>query len=415
MTKAQFKKRIAMIKAFFKDKKNRKHKTVILILLLTLILSGFIYGENSIFVKFTIHNAALQFIWVNLPTALTTYFILTGASYLNKLLFYVMNKIFNHNTRSETILKMLYSFAKYAIAIVAILYCLTLWGVDSGTLLASAGGLALVVGLGAQALISDILAGIFIVFEGEFNVGDIVVIDGWRGKVLSIGIRSTKFRDIYGDIKTINNAQITTVVNKTKELSMADVVIGINYSESLERVEEIIKKEIDGMNERVHEAQEDIKYLGVQDLNASSVDLLFITYCKEEHILAVKRKMRRELKLIFDHYQIEIPYQHITIEQQRDKDKIVKAEVTEQYYKNKVQEDEDEVDYENLLFNKAVPEKETMLNKGAISSIINTLKDGNNTDEEIVVVAAVCYRQAGQNNYRLKKKREAKRKKIYRR
>ncbi|MFI3251943.1 MAG: mechanosensitive ion channel [bacterium] len=228
--KSKMKSKIRHAFDFAKEKKNRKHTILVIALVLTFIFSGYIYGVDSIFIKplpFT--NSVLQAIWNKLPTALTTYFIMSSLSYINKAVYYLLHKVFNHTARSETILKMLFSFIKYGVAIVAILYILTLWGVDADTLLTSAGGLALVVGLGAQALISDVLAGVFIVFEGEFNVGDIVVIDGWRGKVLSIGIRSTKFRDIYGDIKTINNSQITTVVNKTKELSMADVVVGINY------------------------------------------------------------------------------------------------------------------------------------------------------------------------------------------
>ncbi len=346
---------------FINDKKNLKHTILICIGTITIILSGFIYGEHSVFNNsLPFKNALIQFIYSNIPTALTTYFIICSAGYINMIVHHLLHKVFNHNSRSETILKMLYSFVKYGIAIIMILICLTIWGVDSGALLASAGGLALVIGLGAQSLISDILAGVFIVFEGEFNVGDIVVIDGWRGKVISIGIRSTKFKDIYGDIKTINNSQITTVVNKTKELSMADVVVGINYSESLEKVEAIIRKEIDSMNDKIPEAEEDIKYLGVQDLNASSVDLLFITYCKEENILAAKRKMRREIKLIFDRYNIEIPYQHVTVEMKTEVEKAVIKDVEAEYYNAKVNED-----FENLLFNKETPIKESVINKEA--------------------------------------------------
>lgn len=341
---------------FFKTHKNAKHVVLGIIGGLTILLSGFIYGDDSVFLhKLPIKNAVLQFIYSNIPTVLTTYFILCATSYINHAIHFSLDKLFKQNQRSETILKMLYSFTKYGLAILAIILILTIWGVDSGALLASAGGLALVVGLGAQSLIADVLAGVFIVFEGEFNVGDIVIIDGYRGKVLSIGIRSTKIRDIYGDIKTINNAQITTVINKTKELSMADVVVGINYGESIEKVEAIFRKEIKHIKAKIPEAKEEIAYLGVQDLSASSVDLLFITYCQEEHVMAVKRKMRRELKIIFDNYNIEIPYQHITIENNPEGFKsAIDFEDTEGNI-------EDTQDFENLLFNKQIPEKETMI------------------------------------------------------
>ena len=84
-----------------------------------------------------------------------------------------------------------------------------------------AGVLALIIGLGSQSLVADILAGIFIVFEGEFQVGDIVIIDGWRGEVKEIGIRTTKLVDVGGNIKIVNNSEIKTIINQTQELSLA--------------------------------------------------------------------------------------------------------------------------------------------------------------------------------------------------
>ncbi len=370
---------------FFKTHKNAKHVILGIVIFLTIIFSGFIYGNDNVFNnQLPIRNAVLQYLYSSIPNILTSYFILNGVGYLNYGLHYALTKAFNQNQRSETILKMLHSFTKYGLAILAILLILTVWGVNSAALITSAGGLALVVGLGAQSLISDVLAGIFIVFEGEFNVGDIVIIDNYRGKVLSIGIRTTKIRDIYGDIKTINNAQITTVINKTKELSMADVVVGINYGESLEKVEKIFKKEVKFIKDKIPETEEEVVYLGVQDLNASSVDLLFITYCKEEHVLAVKRKMRRELKLIFDRYNIEIPYQHITLEPRENG-----------FESNVIVDDEDDdnldqdMDFENLLFNKAIPDKKSVIQKQEKQIVeeeeLSNINKSSNIDEVIVL------------------------------
>ncbi|MBQ1878172.1 MAG: mechanosensitive ion channel, partial [Erysipelotrichaceae bacterium] len=94
--------------------------------------------------------------------------------------------------RGETVGHLLLSVFKYGGAIWALFYCLYLFGADSANLLASAGILSLVIGLGSQSLIKDVLAGIFIVFEGEFRVGDIVSIGGFRGTVTDIGLRTTK-------------------------------------------------------------------------------------------------------------------------------------------------------------------------------------------------------------------------------
>ena len=113
-------------------------------------------------------------------------------------------------------------------------------GVDTTAILAGIGILGLIVGLGAQPLIADIIAGLFIVFENVFEVGDIIVVDGFRGTVDDIGIRTTKIEDVGGNIKVINNADIKTLVNMTQALSVANCEMSIEYGESLERVEAIL-------------------------------------------------------------------------------------------------------------------------------------------------------------------------------
>ncbi|MBR0138599.1 MAG: mechanosensitive ion channel, partial [Erysipelotrichaceae bacterium] len=107
-------------------------------------------------------------------------------------------------TRGETVGHLLLSIIKYGGTIGSIFYCLYLLGIDSANLLASAGIISLVIGLGAQSLIKDIIAGIFIVFEGEFRVGDIVTINGFRGTVSDIGLRTTKIVG-EGNVKIFNN------------------------------------------------------------------------------------------------------------------------------------------------------------------------------------------------------------------
>ena len=93
----------------------------------------------------------------------------------------------------------------------------------------------LVIGLGAQSLVADILAGMFIIFEGEFQVGDIVTVGDWRGTVVEIGIRTTKIQDGGQNIKIISNKDVCGVINMTRDYSYAWVDLGIEYGESLER------------------------------------------------------------------------------------------------------------------------------------------------------------------------------------
>lgn len=220
---------------------------------------------------------------------------------------------FAKNNRSLTIVKLLESFVRWVIAIVCVFVVLNAWGVDTATLVASAGILTLVVGLGAQSLVADIVAGIFMVFEGEFQIGDIVIVNGWRGTVSQIGIRTTKLVDASGNVNIVNNSEITTIVNQTKDVSLAKCVIGIEYSESLPRVEVLIRDNLETIKANIPSIIEGPYYKGVEALNASSVDLLLVATCKEEDIYQVQRDLNREFKLLFDKHNVNIPFPQIVI------------------------------------------------------------------------------------------------------
>ena len=149
--------------------------------------------------------------------------------------------------RGRSLASLLSSFAKYLGAIVLIFAALGTLGVDTAVLLASAGILSLVVGLGAQPLIEDIFAGIFIVFEKTFEIGDIIVVDGFRGTVKEMGIRTTKIEDAGGDVKVVNNSDIRTLINMTSKLSTAVCDVSIGYAEDIEKVEKVLaEKKLDG-------------------------------------------------------------------------------------------------------------------------------------------------------------------------
>ena len=290
----------------------------VLILLATVAIyffSSYIFGEDSIFNSAPTDNVTLNTLWQTLPKILKTVQIITLTIIIQKVVRFIASKSLAKTKRGITIAKLFDSFIKYLIAIIAILLILGAWGVDTETLIASAGILGLVIGLGAQSLIADIIAGVFIVFEGSYEVGDIVVIDGWRGTVSEIGIRTTKLVDAGGNIKVINNSNVVTVINQTKELSLATCTIRIEYGENLERVEAIINENLANINKKIPTIVDGLCYKGVTALNTSSVDLLFIANCKEEDIYQTQRDINRELKLLFDKNNINIPVTQITVNQ----------------------------------------------------------------------------------------------------
>lgn len=217
------------------------------------------------------------------------------------------------NARMATICRLLRSIVRYFAVLVGVFSCLNLFGVDTSTLLASAGILSLVIGLGSQKLIGDILAGLFIIFEGEFRVGDIITIGDWRGTVSEIGVRTTKVEDSGGNVKIFANSAVSGVVNMTQRLSLAPVDVGINYDESLERVEEILARELPRIKDRVPGVLMGPDYKGVQSMDESCVTLRITARCKEDDRVKVIRSLNRELLLMFKKYSIEIPYNQLVL------------------------------------------------------------------------------------------------------
>lgn len=279
--------------------------------ILSFIFADKITGENSIF-KPT-DNSFLKFLFRVVPALIESVQIIILSVIAYHIVKWIASILVSKSNKGVTVIKLLSNFLKYVVGIVAILLILSAWGVDTTTLIAGAGVLSLVIGLGAQSLVSDIIAGIFIVFEGAYKIGDIVVIDGWRGTVQEIGIRSTKIKDAGGNVKIINNSAISSVINQTQDLSLAKCTVGIEYGEDLQRVEKVIKENLEHIGENIPEIIDVPMYKGVSCLNASSVDLLLLAYCKEEDIYGVQRALNREIKLLFDANDINIPFMQVVV------------------------------------------------------------------------------------------------------
>lgn len=217
--------------------------------------------------------------------------------------------------RGETVCRLVGSFIKYATIVGMLYYCLALVGVDTTTLLASAGILSIAISFGAKELVSDILSGLFIIFEGEFRVGDIIMVGDWRGTVVEIGVRTTKIEDGSKNIKVIRNSNVSDVINMTKESSYASCDVGIEYGESLERVENILSQELPFIRKRLPAIQDGPFYKGVVSLGDNSVNIRIVVQCNEADRIQLERDLNREMKLLFDKYDISIPYPQVVLNQ----------------------------------------------------------------------------------------------------
>ena len=238
---------------------------------------------------------------------------------VNAIIQFVLNVIKVKTRKGNTVKSLAASLVKYIITIYAIIYGLTILGFNVGAVIASLGVLGLVIGFGAQSLIEDIITGLFIVLEGNLQVGDIVAVDEWRGTVTNIGIRTTTVMDTGNNCRIINNSDIRNLVNLSSISSKAIILAPIAYDTDLIKAEETVRTLCD----KLPEMYPDIfkiapKYMGVENLGASSVDLKIAADIDEADIFIAKRLLNREVFLAFGKAGIEIPFNQQVIHMAKD-------------------------------------------------------------------------------------------------
>ncbi|MCL2587011.1 MAG: mechanosensitive ion channel family protein [Firmicutes bacterium] len=218
------------------------------------------------------------------------------------------------SNRRKTILALVYSFIKYTGIIIMFFALLALVMEDVGTLLAGAGVLVIIIGFGMQSMLADIIAGLFIIFENTFEVGDIVTFDNFRGEVVYIGIRTTKFKGIDGNIHVVNNSEMRRLVNMTQDNSVAICDVTIEYSENLEKIEKLIENHLPTLPAKLEQIVEQPAYIGPAEFNDRGITLRIIAKCHESNRMMLTRALNREMKILFDKHKITFAVPHIKID-----------------------------------------------------------------------------------------------------
>ncbi len=184
-------------------------------------------------------------------------------------------------------------------------------GVNIAPIIASAGIIGIALGFGAQSLVKDFLSGVFMIFEDQYGVGDVVDLGEAIGTVEAVTLRITRLRDINGTVWYVPNGEIVRVGNMSQNWSRAVIDVSVGYGEDLTRVKRILA-------DIAHDLWEDEEYreviieepevTGVEMLAADSVNLRVMLKTLPLEQWAVGREMRQRIKARFDHEGIEIPF-----------------------------------------------------------------------------------------------------------
>lgn len=213
--------------------------------------------------------------------------------------------------RKVTVISLIKNIIKYVIAIIVIILILGLYGVNTTSIIASLGAASVIIGLAFQDIIKDFLAGIFLIFDNAYAVGDVVSINGFKGEVISLGLKTTKIKSYTGEVMILSNSSFTEVINYNLNNSKILIYVPVSYDTSIEKLEKAlteVKKEI--------EKEKDVcsmELLGIDDFADSSMKYGVVIDCLPLTHYGAKRQALRLIKMVFDREGIVIPYNQLDV------------------------------------------------------------------------------------------------------
>lgn len=221
--------------------------------------------------------------------------------------------------RVDTIRTLVVSIEKYVVIFVAVVIILSIFGVNVTSMVAGLGIMTAIVGLAFQDLAKDVIAGISLATENQFDVGDNVEIHGFRGNVISLGLKTTKIMSYKGNIKCIANRDITEVTNFSDKDGLAEVNVGVAYkhkSEEVEKAFDIVRENLAKntmQNPALENSLGEMVVNGITDFGDSAIMWRVSMPCKANTAIGIERAMRREIKSVFDEQGIEIPFPQVVV------------------------------------------------------------------------------------------------------
>jgi small conductance mechanosensitive channel len=185
---------------------------------------------------------------------------------------------------------------------------LPLFGVDMKPILASAGIVGLAIGFGSQTLVKDVINGFFILFENQYDIGDVVKLAGVSGTVEAMTLRRTLLRDGDGTLHNVPNSEIKVVSNLTRDWAQIALHIVTDYNENSDRVIKLLQDVAAEVynDPEYHEsigAQPEVP--GIERVTGTEVEYLMLVKVKPGQQYRVSRHLRRRIKECFEQYGIK--------------------------------------------------------------------------------------------------------------
>lgn len=212
--------------------------------------------------------------------------------------------------RVSTLGSLLNSIVTFVVWLVAVLTVMAILGLPLGPVLASAGVGGVALGFGAQSLVRDFLSGVFMIFEDQYGVGDVIDVGPVTGTVEEVGLRVTRIRDGDGVVWYVRNGEIIRVANHSQGWSTATVDTTVGYTENTERVIAVIEAAAQPVATDPIWADrllEEPRTVGVESIAGTSQTIRTVARCAPNEHAAVQRELRRRIKDALDAAGVEPP------------------------------------------------------------------------------------------------------------
>lgn len=219
--------------------------------------------------------------------------------------------------RSDTLVRIVKGITAVVLGLIALFLSLQQADINVTAALAGLGVVGVAVGFGAQYLIRDLIAGFFVLFENQYNVGDVIKVGDIGGIVEAISLRRTTLRNLDGARHVIPNGEIRMVSNLTQEWSRVNLDIRVAYKEDLDRVMALMRKTWEEMkadpNWGPMMISQTPSFLRVDEFADSGIVIKIVGETQPIKQWDVTAEYRRRIKGVFDEHGVEIPWPHTKV------------------------------------------------------------------------------------------------------
>lgn len=297
--------------------KNIKKRTIIITLILLLVIIStnpglipFLPTNIKVKVLTSLNNLfgdvtqISQVIMINWITVFQLIIMILTVVVIRDIIDAILTHIKPNKKRWKTLVGLYINVSKYLFTIVAIIWALNIVGISSGTIFAGVSIITMVVSFSADSLISDIITGIFLLFDNVYNVDDIIEVNEYRGTVSKIGIRTTCIKDLGGNTQIINNSDMRNIINRSDFESKAICDVEIANNCNIEKIDKALIEAISSIKSK-YQAIKEPKYKGIQSIGKDSIIVRLEATTNEKILYDAQRLMNREIKVALQNNGLE--------------------------------------------------------------------------------------------------------------